>query len=339
MAFREEYPGSNAGIEVRLMQAADAAGVVELYKTVYGNDYPVKTVYDPAAIIEQQNNGEMYRIIARSGDKVVGQTALYRSTSPNPEIYEAGQGIVLPLYRNQGILEQCLDYGHEVAYPQLNIKQEWGEAVCNHTFTQKAGTRLGAFETGIELDLMPASSYVKEQSSQGRVAALLMFKIFQAAPPQLLYLPEAYADSLHYLYSVYDFGHKFVSSNSLLPEQATRGQVEIYADAAVARFTLLETGKDLENYLLEQERLAQAQGCSVFQAYLKLANPAVDQAVNLLRKHQYFLGGILPRWFATDGLLMQKLLHEPNLEGINLYSERAHKILNIIIDDRNTVLL
>ena len=78
-------------IEIRLMQDVDAAGVVELYKTVYGNEYPVKTVYDPAAVIEQQNNGEMYRIIARSGDKVVGQTALYCSTSPNPELYEKGQ--------------------------------------------------------------------------------------------------------------------------------------------------------------------------------------------------------------------------------------------------------
>lgn len=336
-AFSEN--GSNKlDVEVRLMQDTDAAGVVELYKAVYGDEYPVKTVYDPATIIKQQKNGEMYRIIARSGEKVIGQTALYRSASPNPEMYEEGQGIVLPAYRNLGILEQCITYGHKVAYPRLNIQQKWGEAVCNHIFTQKAGTRLGHFETGIELDLMPASSYVKEQSSQGRVSALVMFIIFQDAPPQLLYLPAAYADSLHYLYSAYDFGHEFVRSDSLLPDHPTQGQAEIYADAAVARFTLLETGKDLGSFLLEQEKLAQAQGCSVFQVYLNLASPAVGHAVSILRDHQYFLGGILPRWFGTDGLLMQKLLHEPNLEGINLYSDRARKILDMIIADRAAIL-
>ena len=116
-----------------------------------------------------------------------------------------------------GILEQCLAYGHKVAFPQLNIKQEWGEAVCNHTFTQKAGARLGAFETGIELDLLPASSYVKEQSSQGRVAALVMFLIFQAAPPQLLYLPETYAEfaALPFFYII--LNHENASRYSAVP--------------------------------------------------------------------------------------------------------------------------
>ena len=117
------------------------------------------------------------RIVALEHSKIIGQTAIYSFTSPNPSLYEEGQGIVLPEYRNQKILEKCLGYGHQVVYPQLQIEQVWAEAVCNHIFTQKAGARLGYFETGLELDLMPASSYVKEQSSQGRVAAFLMFNL------------------------------------------------------------------------------------------------------------------------------------------------------------------
>jgi len=101
-------------IEVRLMQPEDAPGVVELYKAVYGNEYPIKTVYDPEGIARQQEDGDMYRIIARSGDKVVGQTAIYRSTPSNPDLYEEGQGIVLPDFRNQGIIERCMGYGHQV---------------------------------------------------------------------------------------------------------------------------------------------------------------------------------------------------------------------------------
>lgn len=324
-------------IEVRLMQPEDAPGVVELYKAVYGNEYPIKTVYDPEGIARQQEDGDMYRIIARSGDKVVGQTAIYRSTPSNPDLYEEGQGIVLPDFRNQGIIERCMGYGHQVVYPGLNVQQLWGEAVCNHVFMQKAGASLNCFETGIELDLMPASSYVKEQSSQGRVAALLMFKTYKPLA-QTVYLPEAYQESLPYLYSVYDFGHQFISAPSSDPGQATRGHEEIYEGAGVARFALLETGPDLETYLPAHENEALAKGCSVLQVYLNLARPAVGCAVSILRNHQYFLSGFLPRWFGTDGLLMQKIMHEPNLDGIKLYSDRAEKILQMIVTDRDSVM-
>ncbi len=325
------------GIEVRLMQPQDAPGVVDLYKAVYGDEYPVKTVYDPENIVQQLEKGDMYRIIALHEGRIVGQTAVYRSTSSNLDLYEMGQGVVLPDYRNQGIVERCMSCGFEEVCPRLNISQIWGEAVCNHIYMQKLCARMNFVETAIELDLMPASSYVKEQSSQGRVTTLSVFHL-KPLLNQIIYLPEFYQDALRYLYSVYDFKPQFIFSHASLPDQSTRGYEEIYADAGIARYTLLEAGQDLENYLIQQEKEALSQGCYVFQAYLNLASPSVGHAVNILRNHQYFLGGVLPRWFKTDGLLMQKLLHEPYLDGIKLYSERARKILNMIIDDRSTII-
>ena len=324
-------------IQIRLMQSEDAPGVVELYRAVYGEEYPVKTVYDPEAIIRQKENGDMIRIIALDNSKVVGQNAIYRSVTSNPLLYEEGQGIVRPEYRNQEIYDKCVAYGHKEVYPQLQIEQLWGEPVCNHVFTQKAGVRIGYFETGLELDLMPASSYAKEQSSQGRVSSLLMFKTIIALQ-QTIYLPAIYAETLSYLYSARDFGHAFLPSQAALPNTQTKVQTEIYAGAGVARFTLLEIGSDLEDSLLEQEKEAVSQACCVLQVYLNLASPAVGAAVSILREHQYFLGGILPRWFNQDGLLMQKILHEPDVQNIKLYAERSKKILEIITEDRKSVI-
>jgi hypothetical protein len=59
----------------------------------------------------------------------------------------------------------------------------------------------------------------------------------------------------------------------------------------------------------------------------------VGQAVDVLRKRGYFLGGILPRWFDVDGMLMQKITGRPNWEGIQLFSDRAKKILELIKKD------
>ncbi|HPF20919.1 MAG TPA: hypothetical protein PLC88_06225 [Syntrophomonas sp.] len=324
-------------LDIRLMLPEDAPGVVELYRSVYGDEYPIKSVYDVEGIIRQQNNGDMIRTIGVSNKgQVLGQTAIYRSCVSNPALYEEGQAIVLREYRNQGILERCHDYAHNQVYPQI-MEQLWGEAVCNHVFTQKSSIRAGGYETGIELDLMPAASYQKEQSSSGRVAAVLFFKTYKALA-QTLYLPEIYEANLRYLYLAYDFGHTFLPANKPLSAVPTRGQIEIYEGAGVARFTITELGSDLEIYLLQQEKDALSRNACVIQIYLNLASPATGAAIEILRKHQYFLGGVLPRWFDSDGLLMQKILHEPNYADIHLYSDRAQKILALIQADREAVM-
>jgi hypothetical protein len=329
---------NDLALDIRLMEPEDAPGVVELYRSVYGEEYPVKAVYDVEGIVRQQNSGDMIRIIGvTEKGQVLGQTAIYRSCVSNPSLYEEGQGIVLLECRNQGILERCMNYGHDQIYPQI-MEQLWGEAVCNHVFMQKAGLRLGSFETGIELDLMPASSYQKEQSSQGRVSSLIMFKTFKAMA-QTIYLPDIYEDNLRYLYSVYDFGHRFLPAREPLSPVPTRGQIEIYEGAGVARFTITELGSDFESYLLQQEKEALAKNACVLQLYLNLASPSTGAAIEIVRKHHYFLGGFLPRWFDSDGLLMQKILHEPNFTDIHLYSDRAQRILAMIKADRKSVLV
>lgn len=324
-------------LDIRMMLPEDAPGVVELYRSVYGDEYPVKAVYDVAGIIEQQKSGDMVRIVAvNKKGRVLGQVAAYRSCVSNPELYEEGQGIVPMEYRNRGILDSCIKYAHDQVYPQI-MEQMWGEAVCNHVFTQKVEVGLGCYETGIELDLMPAATYQKEKSSSGRVAGLIMCYTYKSLS-QTVFLPEIYKESLRYLYAGCDFGHRFLSASEPLPPSPTKGRTDIYGGAGVARFTISDLGSDLEDYLLEQEKKALSQNACVLQLYLDLASPSTGAAIDILRKHQYFLGGVLPRWFDSDGLLMQKILHEPNFVDIHLYSDRARQILNIIESDRNAVI-
>lgn len=53
----------------------------------------------------------------------------------------------------------------------------------------------------------------------------------------------------------------------------------------------------------------------------------------LLRERGYFLGGPLPRWLDTDGLLMQRLLCPPDFDENQLYSDRAREILALVRRD------
>jgi len=55
--------------------------------------------------------------------------------------------------------------------------------------------------------------------------------------------------------------------------------------------------------------------------------------VKILRTKGFFLGGVLPQWFDDDGLLMQKVLFVPDFESMQLYSERASRIRDLVKSD------
>ena len=325
--------------DIGLMRPEDAAGVVGLYRATYGEAYPIKEMYDPEYLLGQQERNEMYHIVARNREgRVVGHLALFRTSAPFPGIWEQGHGMVLAEYRNLGLNNLMLEYDHREVIPRLGIEQIWGEAVANHIYMQKTGILLGSSETGIALDLMPASSYEKERSSTGRVSAVLTFKTFKPKA-QTIFLPRVYEEIMRSIYeTAYDFGHTYLVSDKVMTgKKESSVQVIFFEGAGVARFTVFEIGDDLRERIRQVEREVTDRGAVILQVYLKLTDPRIGMGVDGLRECGYFLGGVLPRWFDDDGMMMQKIMHEPNFDGIKLYTDKAKKLLAFIRKDREEV--
>jgi hypothetical protein len=327
---------------IDMFRSEDAEGISHLFRAVYGEGYPVKLVYNPAGLIEAFDKRENIPAVARTGKgDIVGYCALYRST-PNPELYENGQALVLPSYRSLGIISKLCLFLYETASKQ-KIDAIFGEAVCNHVYTQK--TAAGLFgddsETAIEIDLMPEEAYIAEKSSSGRVAAILMFSIFKQNP-QTIYIPKAYQDPLDYILSAkntkLDDNHTFRESSEEAPANIeTVFRTTVFDFAKVARIAFSEAGGDFETIFEKIEEDMLLQRIVVIQVWLKLTTPWIGSIVDTLRRKGYFLGGVLPRWFGDDGLLMQKVISSPNWEGIKLYSVRANNILKLIKADWEAV--
>ncbi len=55
--------------------------------------------------------------------------------------------------------------------------------------------------------------------------------------------------------------------------------------------------------------------------------------MEVLRGRGYFLGGLLPRWFGEDGLMMLSMPHEPHWQGINLEFQRAKDLVSLVRQD------
>ena len=325
-----------------LFRPADAAGVVALYRQVYGDNYPVKAVYEPQEIIRQEERGDCWRAVARTeGGEVVGHVAFYRSSPPNRQLYEHGQLLVRHDYRQTDIAFSLMNYALAEIPQRHGLEQIWGEAVCNHVFTQMMTRETGYLETGLEVDLMPAESYLQAFGpgavSKNRVSTLLVFRSFRAKP-QTIYLPPVYAESLRYIYEATDSGHRFEPALAPLPASGeTLAEIALFAGARVSRITVQQIGADFEARLASLESEASAAGVVVQQVFLRLGEPAVGAAVSLLRQRGYFFGGALPRWFDDDGLLMQKTLDEPDFDSICLLTRRARRIMEMVRLDRQAV--
>lgn len=323
--------------EIDMLCPKDAPGLVELYRAIYGDDYPVKTVYEPEELIRQSQTGDSYRVVARTeSGQVVGHIAIYRSVPSNPGLYECGQMMVRHDYRTSKIAFQIYDYAMKEIPSRYGIETVWGEAVCNHIFTQRGSLQQGFYQTAIEVDLMPGESYAKaldDSNDSARVSTVVYFRTFKVKP-QTIYLPPVYEQIGTLLYEGFDYGHTFVLGEAVLPQQTTTvGDIKLFAGAGVARLTFDEIGADFVSCLNKMEQEARDGGAVVTQVSFRLTRPWTGAVADILRQRGYFIGGCLPRWFDEDGFLMQKIDGEPNFDGMKLYGKRAKQIAELIKQD------
>ncbi len=320
-------------IKIDIFRPSYAKGISHCFRAVYGDAYPVKTFYDGKALEDELKKGNLYPVVAIKDKEIIGVMAMYRSSAAYEGLYEIGAGIILPEYRGLGISDRLYGYICEELTKQTGIEEIFGEAVCNHTKIQKAVLHYDNVETGIEIDLMPEEAFHTEKSSSGRVSVDLHFMCLIDRPHDV-YVPELYKDWFTFLYQNKKRRRNFIaSSEKILSNSKTEGSYTYFDGARVARLMLLSTGNDLISFMDSYEEDITSRGAFVSQVFFRLDSPWVGEAVKILKKKGYFLGGIAHRWFDRDGMFMQKVYGEPNWDGIQLYSERAKKILEMIKQD------
>ncbi len=330
MGAQDEPSGTaGAGFEIDMFREADADGVGRLFRSVYGEAYPMRYFYDPAELIERTRSGRTHLGVARTtSGEILGQLALFR-IAPYPGVYEAGAGLVLLAHRGGGINRALVEFVYEPSrLAALGVQHLYGEAVCNHLHMQKAHLRSGWCETGLAIDLMPAAAYDAERSAAGRVSSVLLARAC-TPQPHTVHVPRCYARELEFIYAGLDDRRELAFDDGTEAEGATAFTVEIFEFAGVARVHVSHIGRDFAEVVTRWLSGPEAARCTVHQFWLCLGAEGVERAARALQGHGAFLGGVAPRWFDTDALLLQRLTAAPNWDGIQLYSERAKEMLRL----------
>ncbi len=319
--------------DLDLFQPEDAEGVARLFRTVYGNDYSIKIYLDPDGLREENQAGRIISSVARTpeGD-IIGHTALFRS-APYEKLYESGASAVLPEYRGEAIFSRMIRHSLDFGTKVMGVEAIMGESVCNHLFTQRLSAGIGFFSCAVAVDLMPAEFYAKEKSASGRVAALSDFKTM-VPRPQTLYIPKQYVEDLRFIYKDFDDERNLIASESPIPiGKLSILEGQYFPFARVLRIAVLDAGEDLADIICEEQRKYDADGLNVTQVWLNLSQPWTGEAANRLFSQGFFLGGVLPRWFNDDALMLQKVAGTPNWEGIHLLTDRSRALVHMVRQD------
>lgn len=300
----------------------DGEGVAALFHAVYGDAYPIDLYYIPEAIREAHERGDLLPVVGRlAGGEIVGFAALYRSSPPFPGLLEFGLGMVHPAYRGSFLLFHLTNAIVRRMEQQPGVQAVFGEAVCDAIITQHSTSLFDFRETAIELGLMPGVG-------QGRISCLVMFRNFKDQRRPLHCPPEFKADIAR-LAADAGLDRELLPAGGLAA--STRLEVQRFPAAKVMRCNIFHLGADGAHAMLQAEEEASAAGCRVFQWFLNAGEPSAAAAATPLARSGCTLGGLVPRWFDADALLLQKLLDPLDPADIHLYSDRAREILKMAL--------
>lgn len=310
----------------------DAKGIAELYYAVYGENFPVDSVYDPQAIVAATQRNETHMVVGRTpaGD-IVGLYALFRNP-PGKHIMEAGSWIVLPSYRNTMLAMRMTKRVNTAPPAHLNLHAIFGQMVCDHVISQKMGDKYNNIISALEIEAMPPRPEDGLDQGGNRISLLDAIVLYRDNPHSV-YLPARYAATFREIYASGELSREFLEDSG--PSEKSVCTVQPMENASLVKMTVEEPGFDLAERLKRMMQEYPEQ--HVYQLVLPLWRPGVSHAVDEARKSGFFLAGMLPLWADKDAMLMQRVSTPTDYSKIQLHTHKAKDLLNVIIEDRESL--
>jgi acyl carrier protein len=330
--WREIEPDSR--YTVGPLKPGDGQGIAQLFYSVYGDRYPVEDYYVPESIERLNAEGALLTVVARlESGAVAGQGAYYQSSPPNKALFEFGQLLIAPEYRNSLMVAKIVREMDRLSRTMAQAQGFFGEAVCTHLVTQKLVDKHGYAECGLEVSLMPAGAYEKEGAGAQRVSCLLGARV-DRDHHMPLHLPECYRQAMELILRGFSLDRE-ISFSAMDAPLATESSFDsrTFDFASVERVQVATVGSDFTDVVRTLDEDAKRRNLAVVQVFVNTGGPGAVFAVQALRARGFILGGLVPLWFGPDGLLMQKLYVEPEFDAINLFSDRSKALLGFIRAD------
>ena len=319
-----------------LVGPAEAPLVGEVFRSMYGEDYIDPSVYQPETLLQKIAQGNLFAVIALTADGRPAGYAALGAEAPNPFLWEEKCLVVVPEYSKTDLGSLLVAYWAEASAWPTPVVGVFASPVCHHYFAQIFCAKAGWVASTVQLDLFDATIFRDRPEGLSRVSCV---QFFTPMPPASApsYWPSEYIEFLATISGARNEPVGRLSTDPLPYAIPTSLQMKALTSSRNLRVNVFYIGRDwpevVQNILAE----ASAQQTISIQVWLDTSCSCIGEAVRILRSHGFFLGGLAPRWFASDGLLMQKVTTDTRYDLIKLYSAPAKELLDYIRTDRAAV--
>ncbi|MEW6532583.1 MAG: GNAT family N-acetyltransferase [Thermodesulfobacteriota bacterium] len=333
---KPEGPAEKSACEVRAMLPSEALEVAKVVYKTYGYTYGYQDVYYPDRLAELNKSGKIVSAVALGDDEeIVGHCALI-FWHEGSRIAELGQGVVRPGYRHHGCFLHLTEYLIELARNR-GLTGVYGQAVTNHTFSQRTGHKLGLRDCALIIGFVPTTVTFKGFSEQlSQRMSLLTHFLYLVKPERLIaYAPIHHEEMIEKLYDnlgvSVDVETPSIRGLKTLPARALMNIIVInhlnFAYMEVERY-----GQDLVSQLRSTVKQLVRDNIEVMSLHLNLSDPHTASLVHDLEEEGFFFAGILPGAFKNgDALILQYLANvEIDYDRIELDSDIAKELRDYI---------
>jgi hypothetical protein len=313
----------------------DAADIPGAFEAVYGRDYLNPLVYDADAFADLVASGEQISFVARdAAGEFAGHLGLSFS-APSRRLVEVSQGIVVPGHRKSGIFARLIDRAIAFAREVLGAEAVYGQALTNHTVSQRVLGACDFHAVGLEVDYVPRRMLLREKAL-GPAATLIQYLDLGRDQHASCHLPPCHAAWFGRLLDGAGVpGLRVIATEARTDRRPSLAEAKDIPGCDMSRLLVRRAGPDLERIVEAREAEARRSGRRCFQVLVNLGNAAGAAAVESLRGRGYACGGLLPG-FLEGGqhvAIMYRNFETPYFEGVMVHDREAEELLAAVVAD------
>jgi hypothetical protein len=319
-------------IAIRRLVAADAPALARCFERCYGKSYVVADFYDPAAVAERVERGNLRSVVAvsRSGE-IVGHMGL-TIRDPRAQTVDAGNSIVDPGHRGRGVALR-------LAVGVTDLCREAGflgfhhYPTTAHPIMQRMAVDGGGVETGIMLDYIPSGTEYREMNgdpSRVRLAAVVVYQPLVRAPERRIFAPQSLVAVIDAIYRRGGLARVVEPGRGPLDSTPSRVEARFDTRRALLRIDVSFAGSGLRERVLEALDGSES---VVQQIDLRMAERSIAAAADVVRELGFFFCAILPEYLDGDVLRLQRVA-TGGAPPPNLVTDDAREIFRAITVER-----
>ncbi len=301
-------------IELRSMTTGDCSLLIRCMYQVYGYTYK-DAVYYPEKIAELLNQQLLFAVVAVTSDgEIIGHQGLLKPR-PDAMTAEITMGVVHPRYRGRGLFERL----KEEAFIRLRtdgLPGLFGEAVCNHPYSQKANFAMGGRPCGFMLGFVPGDrvfAKIEEGTKQERVTVVLFHTRLNETPSKLIYPPVQHRGVIERTFAACGVLRELGSSALEEPEGISSNiTLRTVPENGIAYLDVITIGEEFGALVRDMLRKLCLMRFDCIYIDLPLSDPLTAFACTAAEVLGFFYAGIIPEYLPSgDALRLQYLNNVP----------------------------